>query len=67
MIVKKSFSENEVNEVKKWDLFFVDDFIVFWENELINVLNKCLDWKYELFEVEEEIKLFIVEEIEVIC
>jgi len=66
MTAKKSFSENEVNEAKKWDLPFVDDPTAPRENEPTNALNKRSDWKYEPPEVEEEIKPPTAEEIEAI-
>ena len=66
MTAKKSFSENEVNEAKKWDLPFVDDPTAPKEDEPTNALNKRSDWKYEPPEVEEEIKPPTAQEIEAI-
>ena len=66
MTAKKSFSENEVNEAKKWDLPFVDDPTAPRENEPTNALNKRSDWQYEPPEVEEEIQPPTAEEIEAI-
>ncbi len=66
MTAKKSFSENEVNEAKKWDLPFVDDPTAPRDDEPTNALNKRSDWKYEPPEVEEEIKPPTAEEIEAI-
>ena len=66
MTGNKSFSENEINEAKKWDLPFVEDPTSTRENEPTNALNKRSDWKYEPPEIEEEIKPPTAVEIEAI-
>ena len=66
MTVKKSFSESEASEAKKWDLPFVDDPRVSQDNETTNALNRRSDWKYEPPEEEEEILPPTAEEIEAI-
>lgn len=66
MTAKKSFSDSEANEAKKWDLPFVDDPSAVKEDEPTNALNRRSDWKYEPPEEEEEILPPTAEEIEAI-
>jgi flagellar assembly protein FliH len=66
MTAKKSFSESEVSEAKKWDLPFVDDPHAPRDNEPTNALNRRSDWKYEPPEEEEEILPPTAQEIEAI-
>ncbi|MEC8377518.1 MAG: flagellar assembly protein FliH, partial [Pseudomonadota bacterium] len=63
MTAKKSFSDSEANEAKKWDLPFVDDPSAVKEDEPTNALNRRSDWKYEPPEEEEEILPPTAEEI----
>lgn len=66
MSAKKSFSDEEVSEAKKWDLPFVDDTNESRASETTNALNRRSDWKYEPPEEEIEILPPTAQEIEAI-
>lgn len=66
MTYSKPLPKNEANDVKAWDLPFVEDVNKEALNQKTNALNKRSDWKYEPPEVEEEILPPTAEEIEAI-
>ena len=55
MASNKSFTDNEVNDAKKWDLPFVEEASSKADDCKTNALNFRSDWKYEPPEEEQEV------------
>lgn len=66
MASNKSFTDNELNDAKKWDLPFVEDASSAVNDGKTNALNFRSDWKYEPPEEEQEVKPPTAQEIEAI-